>query len=80
VGTIRDYYGFIPLGAPRSIFTGLGQLIDLSNNEVLWHKPVNIQKVVPGNWDEESYPGLTNVIFQTLNQGKSELIAPFKAP
>ncbi|HEV2271950.1 MAG TPA: hypothetical protein VGR92_21050, partial [Steroidobacteraceae bacterium] len=35
-GTIRNYYGFIPTGAPQGYFSCRGSLIDLSNNKLLW--------------------------------------------
>ncbi len=79
LGTTRNYYGFIPISAPMAIFSGTGQLINLSNNKILWHHKVSITNAVNGNWDEPTtYPGLTNAIYQTLNQGKSQLITPLK--
>lgn len=79
LGTIRNYYGFMPIGAPKAIFSGVGELIDLSTNQILWHKPVNLEKVISGKWDEpKQYPNLTKAIFKVTEMGKKELFSPLK--
>jgi hypothetical protein len=77
VGTIRSYYGFIPTTAPQGVFTGTAQLIDLSSNQIYWHHPVNVQKPAAQEWNEApTYPGLTNAMYQALDQGRVLLLEP----
>ncbi len=77
LGTVRNYYGFIPTSLPRSSFVGVGQLIDLSTNEILWHNPVFLEKSIQGKWDEKGYPNVIKAIKEVTNSGKEDLVSPF---
>lgn len=65
-GTIRKYYGFIPLGAPKAICILKGQMIDLQTNELRWVSIVPTQQAtmsVNGEWDlPPDYPTVTAAI------------------
>ncbi|MGT2510048.1 hypothetical protein [Cupriavidus basilensis] len=52
LGTARQYYGFMPLGAPEGYVSLVGQLIDLRTNRLQWYEPVRVNTPVTGEWDE----------------------------
>jgi hypothetical protein len=58
-GTVRGYYGFIPLGSPRAIFKARGEMIDLSTNEVLWRDSTSHNAGIADPWDQA--PEFSNV-------------------
>lgn len=69
-GTLREYYGFIPLGSPQALFMVNGMLINLADNEYFWlikmEEEESIKEVV-GEWDEEpDYPNLTKTIKEAM--------------
>lgn|SRR3989338_831767 len=36
LGEVREYYSFIPLGAPQAVSAMTGRLVDLKNNRIIW--------------------------------------------
>jgi hypothetical protein len=69
-GTLRDYYGFIPLGDPLGLFMVNGMLINLEDNEYFWLVKMEEEEStqpVKGEWDEEpDYPNLTQAINRAM--------------
>lgn len=50
-GTIRSYYGFIPMGAPAGYAAASGQLIDLKTHQLQWQANMTSSVAVAGEWD-----------------------------
>lgn len=76
VGTARDYYGFVPLSAPRGYVAGNVALVDVRTNELLWWKDLLINKGVNGPWDQPpAYPNLSQAIDQAIEQSRQDIIA-----
>lgn len=76
-GTIRNYYGFIPTGAPQGYFSCRGSLIDLSNNKLLW-TAVGVQTVpIEKPWDQpsDSYPNVTTAFYRALEGAKTMMVS-----
>ena len=80
-GTLRNYYGFIPLGDPAGYCTCRGELIDLKTNEVLWRAatPVEVATVkVEGKWEQPpDFPNLTGAVKQATERAPQFLLAEF---
>lgn len=80
VGAMRNYYGFIPLGAPSAMCNATGTLVDLKNNNVLWRHHVKEKVDVDGHWDQPpNYPNFTRALDTAIAQCKSELLEDFFA-
>jgi hypothetical protein len=83
-GTIRSYYGFIPLGAPQGLFQVRGQMVDVRNGQVLWHTMMAEQAAtVPatGDWDQPpNYPNLTAALRAAIANGNKFLMDDFFVP
>ena len=50
-GTIRKYYGFIPMGAPKGYADLVVYLVRLEDNTVLGHYNASVRIDVTGDWD-----------------------------
>jgi hypothetical protein len=76
-GTAREYYGFIPLGAPSGLFEANGMMVDLNNNKYIWYREMSDNesiKKVEGDWDQApDYPNLTKAIMGAMNSAKKFL-------
>jgi len=75
VGTVRNYYGFIPLGAPSGITSMSGKAINLTDNSLEWNQ-VTTQTVPSADpeWDQPpEYPGLTKSVFVALDRTRDSL-------
>jgi len=78
VGTQRNYYGFIPTGAPSAITWATCELIDLNTNELLWRKPFNQQMAVDEPWDQPtSYPNITRALEKAMLMSRKSLPEAF---
>ncbi|MBL8509537.1 hypothetical protein [Chitinimonas sp. JJ19] len=66
-GTLRAYYGFIPLEEPRARFMIEAQLVNLKDNSLEWYSTVDQVAPVVGPWDQpEAYPNLTKAFYGAL--------------
>jgi hypothetical protein len=65
-GAFRDYFVFVPTAAPLAMFQVRGELIDLTNNQILWRASTAQKQnlvAIEGNWDQPpDYPNLTQAI------------------
>jgi hypothetical protein len=75
-GTIRSYYGFIPLGAPQGYFSCTGSLVDLTNNKLLWTAGGVQQIPIEEPWDQasDSYPHVTSAFYRALETAKTTMV------
>jgi hypothetical protein len=82
-GTLRNYYGFIPLGNPRALFDVRGQMIDLANNQLLWQTQLSDDQAtmaVEGEWSQPpEYPNLVASLEQAMNKSMGHLETQFFA-
>lgn len=79
LGFARPYQGFIPLAAPRAVVDIHGELIDLSNNQLVWYKNIQESSSVTGEWDEPpEFPGLTNSFYTALESAKQRVVNDIK--
>ena len=78
VGTIRSYYGFFPTSDPKGYYSGLGSMINLSDNSLLWSS-VNSQEIqIKKPWDQEpNYPNLTQAVDEALERAKAKYKSDF---
>lgn len=79
VGTIRSYYGFIPISAPSGLCHLSGKVIDLSNNHLEWNQVVT-ETVAngDGSWDvPPNYPSLTKAVYNALDESRNMLYNNF---
>jgi len=79
VGTIRSYYGFIPLGDPSGYAALSGSVINLANNQMEWNQFVT-QTVAhdPGEWDKPpQFASLTKAMSLAYTQSQSILLNDF---
>jgi hypothetical protein len=83
-GTIRSYYGFIPLGAPSAFFEAKGQMVDLRTGALAWQTQMTAQQatvVGTGDWDQPpSYPNLTAALRVAVANGSEFLWKEFFFP
>lgn len=80
LGFERTYASYVPTSDPKSLFEGLGYIVNLKTNTYDWYQPIRITKSADQAWDEPpKYPGLTNAYFQSLELGKDQLLQPFAA-
>ena len=78
LGATRAYYGFIPLGAPKAFCNLEGQLVDLSNNQILWRYKSLISLDISGAWDQPpSYPNFSATINRAVKIAKDGLVQDF---
>ena len=61
-GAFRDYFVFVPTAAPLAMFQVSGQLIDLTNHQILWQVSMPEKQnliAIEGEWDQPpDYPNL----------------------
>lgn len=80
IGFERTYASYVPTSDPKSLFEGVGYIVNLKTNAYDWYQPVRITKSSDQAWDEPpKYPGLTNAYFQSLEMGKDQFLQPFAA-
>lgn len=76
VGLARPYHAFVPLDAPRAIFEIHGELIDLSDNRLVWYGDIAQSAYTSGEWDEgPDFPGLTNTYYVVMNKAREDIIS-----
>lgn len=83
-GTSRAYYGFIPLGAPKAMCVGKGEMIDLKTNQIEWRaypETNDATQDVVGEWDEPpDYRNVTAAINRTMTRTQVLLFEDFFGP
>ncbi|ENM5919710.1 cytidine deaminase [Vibrio mimicus] len=76
-GSMRDYYGFIPLSDPRGYINAKVTLVDLSDNKIVMDHQIIESVVLPEgvNWDdpENGFPEITNVVNSALEKAALRL-------
>lgn len=79
IGTIRNYYGFIPMGDPSGISHVAGYIVNLDNNQLEWKQVVT--QTVPNpdtNWDTPpNFDGLTKAMYLAFDQSSNMLFNHF---
>lgn len=79
IGTIRNYYGFVPLGDPSGLSHLGGYVVNLDNNQLEWKQSVVQQS--PNNTDDWDSPpkfdGLTKAMYVAFDQSKNMLFNHF---
>src|ERR1700722_18330514 len=71
LGARREYYGFIPTGAPQAYCVLIGKLIDPTDKKVLWRHEAEIIQPVQGVWDQSpNYPNFTNALHLAINEAR----------
>lgn len=79
MGTIRNYYGFIPLGEPSGMCNLSGKVVNLNDNHLEWNQAV--AQTTPnsdGPWDvPPDFPGLTKAVYGAFDQSRNTLYNDF---
>jgi len=77
-GTNRNYWGFVPMGAPRAIFYVTGELFRLKDHQVLWLETLGSEMGINGDWDQEpNYPNVTKAIHAAMEKASNDLVLNF---
>lgn len=78
-GTTRSYYGPMPTSEPQAFATAQGQLVDLSNNQLVWYFEAKENIAINGAWDEPDlqFPLITNSLYQCVESAKNNLQSSF---
>ncbi|SDY17912.1 hypothetical protein [Nitrosomonas sp. Nm33] len=67
VGTVRSYYSFIPLGAPKATATFAAEMVSASNNRILANLSTTFITPIEGSWDQSpDYPNVSVAIIKNL--------------
>lgn len=78
LGTIRSYYGFLPLGAPQGYVALTGQMIDLSSNRLEWYEQVESYTAANGEWDQApDYENLMRAVDESTRGAVAKLRGQF---
>jgi hypothetical protein len=79
LGTVRNYYGFIPTSSPTGLSHLRGQIINLDTNQLEWNQTV--EQTVPfegEEWDTPpNYPSLSKAVNIAIAQSKQILFNHF---
>lgn len=80
-GTLRNYYGFIPLDAPKGFCMCRGEMIDLKTNEVIWRALPSAEDAaveVSGEWDQPpDFANLSAAVAKAIRQAEQFLLTDF---
>ena len=78
LGTVRSYYGFLPLTPPTAYISLTGQLVDLSTNKLEWYEKVENRNAAKGDWDEgPEYENLMGAVDEGTRAATSQLRGAF---
>lgn len=78
LGSIRNYYGVIPLGAPQAYCVMTGELVTARGSQVLWRYQSIVRQPVQGDWDQPpNYPNFRNALESAINSAQQELLDSF---
>ncbi|MEI6789593.1 MAG: hypothetical protein WCK42_00230 [Myxococcaceae bacterium] len=82
MGTVRSYYGMLPLGAPKPFCEATGRLINLENNEIMWlYTMGNAESIVPveGPWDQAPrFPNVNMALQKAIDSAAQKLVNKFE--
>lgn len=74
IGTSRNYYGFIPTGPPRALFTVTGKLVDLKTNKLMWYNRQEATAAIVDPWDQEpDFPNVSAAVLKNMADGATAL-------
>jgi len=77
-GVVRNYSGFIPIGAPKAYCVLKGELINTKNNDILWRYQTTIKQPVQGEWDQPpNYPNIGNALTSAIQSAQQDLFDSF---
>lgn len=79
IGTIRHYYGFVPLDEPSGFSHLNGYVVNLDNNQLEWKHSV-IRQVANDAYDvkpSSKFDGLTKAVYTAFDQSKNMLFNHF---
>lgn len=80
-GTTRNYYGFIPLGAPEAICVSKGEMIDLKTNQIAWRAYPEVKEAtlpIEGEWDQApDYQNVTRAVDRAMTHAQQFLVRDF---
>ncbi len=77
-GATRNYYSFIPTGAPKAYCELYGELVNEKNHTVLWRHRAMASEMVQGPWDQPpAYPNLMQAIKLAASNAQEELLDSF---
>ena len=72
-GAFRDYFVFVPTAAPLAMFHVSGELIDLTDNQIVWRVSMAEEQslvAIGSNWEQPpDYPNLTQGISRAEHDG-----------
>lgn len=79
LGARRGYYGFIPTTAPEAWTSITAQMIDLTNNQLVWHNYIDLTSATNGDWDDPDnrYPALTKAITFSMKSARQQILGDF---
>jgi len=76
-GAFRSYYSVIPTSVPTPQVAGIGAVVDLHDNHLLWYKPFAVSQPAQGEWDQPNYANLSNAFYQAVDSSRQLVITPF---
>lgn len=76
-GAFRSYYSVVPTSVPTPQVGGLGMVVDLHDNHLLWYKPFVAVLPAQGEWDQPGYNNLSNAYYQAVDSSRQLVIVPF---
>jgi hypothetical protein len=76
-GAYRTYYSVIPTSVPTPQVGGIGVVVDLRDNHLLWYKPFAVTQPAQGEWDQPNYANLSNAYYQAVDSSRQMVITPF---
>ena len=82
IGTIRDYYGFIPTSTPAGYVYTEVSMVDADDNSLIWFEKISSVKDVEGQWDEPpNYKNLISSVNLAITKSANDIVKElFKKP
>jgi len=78
VGFVRNYAAYVATSDAKATVTGYAFMVDMKTNAYEWFDRLLVTRSADGVWDEgPTFPGLTNAYFQSIEQAKDQVKAPF---
>lgn len=76
-GAYRTYYSVVPTSVPTPQVGGIGLVVDLRDNHLLWYKPFAVTQPAQGEWDQPNFSNLSNAYYQAVDSSRQLVITPF---